>query len=284
MISDTTVAQKTSAGDQIDPPLLSVSDLIVSFPIYSPVTHRISGSAEVLRGISFDLSRGETLGVVGESGSGKSTLLRVLLGAVPATSGKMILSGEELPHTGSERPLSLKRRIQMVFQDPGASLHPRMTVGGSIGEAFRVHGTTEGRSEEEEISELLQLVGLNSRLSTRYPHQLSGGQRQRVVVARALAVRPDVLLCDDPVAALDVSLAAQVLNLFLDLQAQLGLSYVFVTNNLAVLRQIADRIAIIRGGQFIELAEREEIYRNPKDSYTRELLDAAPSLKKSLSQ
>ena len=172
--------------------------------------------------------------------------------------------------------------MQMVFQDPTGALHPRMTVFRSLAETYRVHGTEEGRTVKQEIARLLEVVGLNPGLANRYPHQLSGGQRQRVVVARALAVRPRVLLCDDPVAALDVSLAAQVLNLFLDLQDQFGLSYIFVTNNLAVLRQVAHRIAIMRDGRFVEISERDDIYERPRDEYTRELLAAAPSLRRSL--
>jgi ABC-type glutathione transport system ATPase component len=204
------------------------------------------------------------------------------LGVVPATAGELLLDGTRLHTSVAKRSLAEKRAIQMVFQDPTAALHPRMTVARSLAETYRVHGAEEGRTVEQEIARLLEVVGLNPGLAGRYPHQLSGGQRQRVVVARALAVRPRVLLCDDPVAALDVSLAAQVLNLFLDLQDQFGLSYIFVTNNLAVLRQIAHRIAIIRDGRFVEISDRDDIYERPRDAYTRELLAAAPSLRRSL--
>jgi oligopeptide transport system ATP-binding protein len=203
---------------------------------------------------------------------------------VPLTEGEMHLSGNPLAPKSSDRPLAVKRELQMVFQDPAAALHPRMTVFQTLSESYRVHGTRNGMSIAAEIGELLDLVGLGRRMAQRYPHQLSGGQRQRVLVARALAVRPNVLLCDDPVAALDVSLAAQVLNLFLDLQDQLGLSYIFVTNNLAVLRQIAHRIAVMHNGRIVELAPRDEIYDNPKDPYTVELLKAAPSLRSHLDE
>jgi ABC-type glutathione transport system ATPase component len=266
----------------VDTPLLQVRGLTKEFVIRSPITQRPAGSKTVLEGISFDLERGRTLGVVGESGSGKSTLLRVLLGVVPATAGEISLAGVRLAPSVADRSLPQKRAMQMVFQDATAALHPRMTVFRSLAETYRVHGTEGGQTVEQEIARLLEVVGLNPGLASRYPHQLSGGQRQRVVVARALAVRPRVLLCDDPVAALDVSLAAQVLNLFLDLQDQFGLSYIFVTNNLAVLRQIAHRIAIIRDGRFVEISERDDIYDRPKDAYTRELLVAAPSLRRSL--
>lgn len=266
----------------MDAPLMRVDNLTKRFPIRAPISQRVTGWKTVVDAISFDLPRGETLGVVGESGSGKSTLLRVLLGVVEATEGTIAIEGKPLATRGADRPLADKRAVQLVFQDPGAALHPRMTVKRTLAETYRVHGTREGRTVDQEIAELLELVGLGGRMAERYPHQLSGGQRQRVVVARALAVRPKVLLCDDPVAALDVSLAAQVLNLFLDLQQQLGLSYVFVTNNLAVLRQIAHRIAVMHSGRIVELSDKELIYTDPKDPYTRELLDAAPSLSRSL--
>ena len=266
----------------METPLLQVRGLTKQFAVRSPVMQRTVGSKTVLDDISFDLERGRTLGVVGESGSGKSTLLRVLLGVVPASAGEVLLDGARLAPSVPNRSRPTKRAMQMVFQDPTAALHPRMTVYRSLAEAYRVHGTEEGSTVEQEIARLLEVVGLNPGLAHRYPHQLSGGQRQRVVVARALAVRPRVLLCDDPVAALDVSLAAQVLNLFLDLQDQFGLSYIFVTNNLAVLRQIAHRIAIMRDGRFVEVSERDDIYEHPRDEYTRELLAAAPSLRRSL--
>jgi ABC-type glutathione transport system ATPase component len=266
----------------VESPLLRVRDLNKEFAVRSPVSQRVVGTKTVLEGISFDLERGRTLGVVGESGSGKSTLLRALLGVVPATAGEILLDGAPLAPSVADRRLAEKRAIQMVFQDPTAALHPRLTVFRSLAETYRVHGTEDGRTVEQEIAYLLEVVGLNPGLADRYPHQLSGGQRQRVVVARALAVRPRVLLCDDPVAALDVSLAAQVLNLLLDLQDEFGLSYIFVTNNLAVLRQIAHRIAIIRDGRFVEVSERDDIYERPRDEYTRELLAAAPSLRRSL--
>jgi oligopeptide transport system ATP-binding protein len=266
----------------MDNPLLRVEGLTKRFPIRAPISQRVIDWKTVVDGISFDLPRGETLGIVGESGSGKSTLLRVLLGVVEASEGTIAIDGKPLAPKVADRPLADKRAVQLVFQDPGAALHPRMTVKRTLAETYRVHGTAEGNTVDQEIAELLDLVGLGGRMAERYPHQLSGGQRQRVVVARALAVRPKVLLCDDPVAALDVSLAAQVLNLFLDLQRDLGLSYVFVTNNLAVLRQIAQRIAVMRDGRFVELSEKDLIYTNPQDPYTRELLAAAPSLTRSL--
>ena len=269
---------------QTETPVLVVDNLTKRFPIRAAVSQRVIGWNTVLDQITFDLPRGETLGVVGESGSGKSTLLRVLLGVVESTEGRIVLDGKPLAAKSADRPKIDKRAVQMVFQDPAAALHPRMTVHRTLAETYRVHGTEAGKSVDAEITELLELVGLGKRMAERYPHQLSGGQRQRVVVARALAVRPRILLCDDPVAALDVSLAAQVLNLFLDLQKQLGLSYVFVTNNLAVLRQIAQRIAVMRDGRFVELSEKEEIYDNPRDPYTRELLDAAPSLARNLKE
>jgi ABC-type glutathione transport system ATPase component len=262
--------------------LLSVTDLKKHFPLRSAVLQRVIGEKTVLDGITCELDRGETLGIVGESESGKSTLLRVLLGVVEASNGEMLLDGQPLQRRIKDRPNSIKRRIQMVFQDPTKALHPRMTVFRSLAETFRVFGTESGKSVEQEIAQLLHLVGLSPHLARRYPHQLSGGQRQRVVVARALAGKPDILLCDDPITALDVSLSAQVLNLFLDLQEQFGLSYIFVTNDLAVLRQLAHRIAILREGRFVELSEAKRIYSHPEDAYTRELLEAAPSIQRGL--
>lgn len=262
--------------------LLSVTDLKKRFPLRSPVLQRVVGEKVVLDGITFDLDRGETLGIVGESESGKSTLLRVLLGVVEASSGEMLLDGQPLHPRIKDRPNSIKRRIQMVFQDPSKALHPRMTVFRSLAETYRIFGTESDKSIDQQIAQLLNLVGLSPHLARRYPHQLSGGQRQRVVVARALAGKPDILLCDDPITALDVSLSAQVLNLFLDLQEHLGLTYIFVTNDLAVLRQLAHRIAILRQGSFVELSEAKRIYSHPEDGYTRELLEAAPSIQRGL--
>jgi oligopeptide transport system ATP-binding protein len=284
MTSSQIASPNADASARANSPILSVRGLTKRFPIRAPVSQRVIDWKTVLSDVTFDLARSETLGVVGESGSGKSTLLRCLLGVVPLTEGEMHLSGNPLAPKSSDRPLAVKRELQMVFQDPAAALHPRMTVFQTLSESYRVHGTRNGMSIAAEIGELLDLVGLGRRMAQRYPHQLSGGQRQRVLVARALAVRPNVLLCDDPVAALDVSLAAQVLNLFLDLQDQLGLSYIFVTNNLAVLRQIAHRIAVMHNGRIVELAPRDEIYDNPKDPYTIELLKAAPSLRSHLDE
>jgi len=232
---------------------------------------------KVLRDISFDVNGGETLGLVGESGSGKSTVGRVLVGLHTPTGGQVKLFGKDI--TGPERRVNLaavRRRTQFVFQDPHAALNPRMRVGDCIAEPIDVAGAHTRRDRAERVRELLAMVGLPRDAADRYPHEFSGGQRQRVVIARALALEPQFIVCDEPVSALDVSMQAQVVNLLMDLQARLGVSYLFIAHDLAVVRAISHRVAVIYAGAIVEIAPKDELYAEPRHPYTRALLDAAP--------
>jgi oligopeptide/dipeptide ABC transporter ATP-binding protein len=257
------------------PPVVEVRDLVKLFP-----TRIGRGRTAMLRavdGVSFDIDRGETLGLVGESGSGKSTMGRLLVGLTPATSGTVRLFGHEITGPDGARNLArARRRLQLVFQDPYGSLDPRMRVGDSIAEPLDVQARLPRAERRERIGELLAMVGLPRAVADRYPHEFSGGQRQRLAVARALALRPELVVCDEPVSALDVSMQAQIVNLLADLQESQGLSYLFVAHDLAVVRQISTRVAVMYGGALVELAPRDVIYRAPRHPYTRALLDAVP--------
>jgi oligopeptide/dipeptide ABC transporter ATP-binding protein len=232
---------------------------------------------KVLRDISFEVNVAETLGLVGESGSGKSTVGRVLVGLHTPTGGQVKLFGKEI--TGPERRVNLaavRRKTQFVFQDPHAALNPRMRVGDCIAEPIDVAGAHTRRDRAERVRELLAMVGLPRDAADRYPHEFSGGQRQRVVIARALALEPQFIVCDEPVSALDVSMQAQVVNLLMDLQARFGVSYLFIAHDLAVVRAISHRVAVIYAGAIVEIAPKDELYAEPRHPYTRALLDAAP--------
>jgi len=235
-----------------------------------------AGSVRAVDDVTLDIRRGEVLGLVGESGSGKTTLGRTLLGLVPATEGSVRFEGEEI--TGmSERELRrLRRRMQIVFQDPYSSLDPRMTVGDIVAEPLIVHGIGTRRDRGVRIRELLDVVGFDPSFVNRYPHEFSGGQRQRIGIARALALNPKLIVCDEPVSALDVSIQAQILNLLKDLQDEFGLTYLFIAHDLAVVRAMSDRIAVMNKGKLIELGPAEEVYTKPEEEYTRALLTAVP--------
>ncbi|TCO47397.1 ATP-binding cassette domain-containing protein [Actinocrispum wychmicini] len=226
--------------------------------------------------VSFDLDRGETLALVGESGSGKSTLARTLVCLETPTSGRVLLDGTDWTALPERRRRPLRKRVQMVFQDPFGSLNPRMSVGDLVGEAYQVHGLPDARSS---VGELLERVGLDPTMAARHPHHLSGGQRQRVAIARALAPHPAVLVCDEPTSALDVSVQAQIIALLRQLQADLGIAYVFISHDLAVVRQIADRIAVMYLGRIVETGTADDVFRAPTDPYTQALLAAVPRLK-----
>ncbi|TWU15312.1 ABC transporter ATP-binding protein [Allorhodopirellula heiligendammensis] len=259
------------------PPLLSVRDLKVHFPFRrGSFLKSQKGVIRAVDGISFDIARGETLGLVGESGCGKSTTARAIINLVHPTSGDVRMDGVNIAGMSDAAMLPYRRRIQMVFQDPFASLNPRMTVGGIIGEPLVVHSLARGRDRKLEVLRLMELVGLNPRFLNRYPHEFSGGQRQRIGIARALAVQPDLILCDEPVSALDVSIQAQIINLLMDLQQKLGLSYLFIAHDLAVVRHIATRVGVMYLGRMAELAPAEELYAAPKHPYTEALLSAVP--------
>ena len=257
--------------------LLTVRGLKVHFPVKRGVLQRRVGAVRAVDGVDFDLARGETLGLVGESGCGKSTAGRAVLRLVKADAGEVRFDGEDVLGAGRKQMLALRRRMQIVFQDPVASLNPRMTVGSILSEPILVHGLARGPEARDRVADLLVKVGLEADHAERYPHAFSGGQRQRIGIARALALEPEFIVCDEPVSALDVSVQGQVLNLLSDLQDELGLSYLFIAHNLAVVEHFCDRVAVMYLGRVVELAPRETLYRDPRHPYTRALLSAAPT-------
>jgi len=257
--------------------LLKVEKLRKYFPIVRGLFSRQVGAVKAVDGISFEVYRGETLGLVGESGCGKSTTGRVILQLYPATSGKILFDGQELTELDDESMRRLRPRMQMIFQDPQASLNPRMTVNSIVSEPLVEHRVVRGRERRARVDELLELVGLSPDYANRYPHEFSGGQQQRIGIARALALNPDFIVCDEPIAALDVSIQAQVVNLLEDLQSELGLTYLFISHDLRMIRHIANRVAVMYLGKIMELADRDELYDNPLHPYTHALLSAVPS-------
>lgn len=278
------VVEQPSAGGAVAPqvetsdtPLLTVRDLKVHFPFTrGSLWNREHGVVRAVDGATFSVERGTTFGLVGESGSGKSTTARAILNLVPVTSGEVWLDDERIDGLDERAMLPYRQRAQMIFQDPFASLNPRMTVGAIVGEPMKIFGLHERRERQLEVMRLLDLVGLNPRYLNRYPHEFSGGQRQRIGVARALAVQPKLILCDEPVSALDVSIQAQVVNLLVDLQERLGVAYLFIAHDLAVVRHVSHRIGVMYLGRLVEVADAEELYRNPKHPYTQALLSAVP--------
>ena len=258
--------------------ILEVQDLKMHFPITRGVVfQRQVGAVKAVDGIDFTLFKGETLGLVGESGCGKSTTGRAILQLYKPTNGHVIFEGKDLTKTHGEELRKMRRRMQMIFQDPYASLNPRMTVGSIIGEPLEVHSIGANKKERQErVQELLKKVNLNPYFINRYPHEFSGGQRQRIGIARALAVNPAFIVCDEPISALDVSIQAQIINLLEDLQDELGLTYLFIAHDLSVVRHISDRIAVMYLGKVVELADRDELYEDPKHPYTQALLSAVP--------
>lgn len=259
-------------------PLVRVENLTKHFPIRKGMLiERVVGAVRAVDNISFTIARGETLGMVGESGCGKTTAGRTLLGLYPATSGKTIIDGHSVHDARGSELMKVRRKAQMIFQDPYASLNPRWTVSSIISEPLRVHGLLSNqKARDERVKELLELVGLNARHINRFPHEFSGGQRQRIGIARALASDPLFIVCDEPISALDVSIQAQVVNLLEKLQDQLGLTYLFVAHDLSMVRHICDRVSVMYLGVMVELAERDELYENPQHPYTKALLSAVP--------
>lgn len=257
--------------------LLKLDNLVKHFPITQGIIIRKQiGAVHAVDGISFDVYRGETLGLVGESGCGKSTTGRTILQLYRPTAGHVYFDGVDLVTLSGAELRKMRRRMQMIFQDPYASLNPRMTVGEIIGEPLVIHNVAQGKAIEARVQELLELVGLNPAFANRYPHEFSGGQRQRIGVARALALQPDLIVCDEPISALDVSIQAQVVNLLEDLQSQFGLTYLFIAHDLSMVRHISNRVAVMYLGIIVELAERYELYNNPLHPYTQALLSAVP--------
>lgn len=256
--------------------LLRVENLMMHFPIRRGVFQRQVGAVRAVDGVSFEVQRGETLGLVGESGCGKSTTGRTILQLYKPTGGAVEFDGVNLITLKGEQMRHMRRKIQMIFQDPYASLNPRMTVGQLVGEPLAVHNVATGAEINERVEHLLELVKLNPAFSSRYPHEFSGGQRQRIGVARALALQPSFVICDEPISALDVSIQAQVVNLLEELQQQFNLTYLFIAHDLSMVKHISDRIAVMYLGVLVELATRDELHAMPLHPYTRALLSAVP--------
>ena len=264
------------ATGSAEPPLVRVRDLKMYFPVHTGVLRRHTGDVKAVDGVSFDIMEGETLGLVGESGCGKSTVGRALLRLCEITSGSVAIGGVDVATLSPAELRKARPMMQMVFQDPQASLNPRMTVAAIIGEPLDEHTTLSRDEKLARIYELMDAVGLNRRFASHYPHEFSGGQRQRIGIARALALNPKFIVCDEPIAALDVSIQAQVVNLLEDLQDRLGLTYLFISHDLSMVRHIADRVAVMYLGQIAELSPREALYAEPLHPYAKALLSAVP--------
>ena len=258
-------------------PLVQVADLKKYFPVTgASVFGRHLSDIRAVDGVSFEIYRGETLGLVGESGCGKSTTGRTILQLYRPTAGDVRFDGVSLVNLKQNQLRQMRRRMQMIFQDPYAALSPRMTVAGTIGEPLEIYGLARGQEKQAKVDELLDLVGLHTSFGNRYPHELSGGQRQRVGIARALALKPDFIMCDEPVSALDVSIQAQIINLLEEIQERFGLTYLFIAHDLSIVRHISDRVAVMYLGKIVELADSDTLYTNPLHPYTQALLSAVP--------
>ena len=272
----TDTQEATSSAAQDNQVLLSVRGLKKHFPIMKGIFRRQVGAVRAVDGVDFDIYKGETLGLVGESGCGKSTTGRVILQLDHATEGSIEFEGTELTELSTREMRAVRPRAQMIFQDPHACLNPRMTVASIVGEPLREHANMNTLERHERIEELLTIVGLDPSHANRYPHEFSGGQRQRIGIARAIALNPDFIVCDEPIAALDVSIQAQVVNLLEELQESLGLTYLFISHDLSMVRHIADRVAVMYLGHIVELTDVERLYEAPKHPYTEALLSAVP--------
>ena len=271
------VGRQTTSRAGVGDVLVSVTDLRVYFPVTAGlIFQRKVADVKAVDGINFSIRKGETLGLVGESGCGKSTTGRAILQLYRPTTGSVNFDGNELTKMKSGDLRRFRRRMQMIFQDPYASLNPRMSVGSIISEPLAIHNLAKGKARKDRVQELLRIVGLNPYYANRYPHEFSGGQRQRIGIARALAVEPQFIVADEPVSALDVSIQAQIINLMEDLQNEFNLTYLFIAHDLSVVRHISDRVAVMYLGRIAELANRNELYENPLHPYTKALLSAVP--------
>jgi len=277
MRGESSAVTSTDARTGGDGVLIEVNDLKVYFPVTAGIIfQRKVADVKAVDGVSFSIRRGETLGLVGESGCGKSTVGRAILQLYRPTAGEVLFGGSNLTRLKGGELRAFRRKMQMIFQDPYASLNPRMSVGSIIGEPLIIHSLAKGKRRRERVRELMQTVGLNPYYASRYPHEFSGGQRQRIGIARALAVEPDFIVCDEPISALDVSIQAQIINLLGELQEKLGLTYLFIAHDLSVVRHISDRVAVMYLGRLMELSDRVEMYENALHPYTKALLSAVP--------
>jgi oligopeptide transport system ATP-binding protein len=269
-------AEKLSRAWTTNDPLLSVSELKVWFPIATGLMQRTTGYVHAVDGVDLEVKAGETVGLVGESGCGKSTLGRAVIRLLEPSEGTIKFKGEDISHIRGEKLRTLRRDMAMIFQDPYASLDPRQTVGDIIGEPIDIHGLAKGKERQNRIRELLRVVGMNPRYADRYPHEFSGGQRQRIGIARALAVEPTFIVCDEPISALDVSIQAQIINLLENLQSKFNLTYLFIAHDLSVVKHISNRIAVMYLGKIMEIAPAGQLYRHPRHPYTGSLMSAIP--------
>ncbi len=261
---------------ETEPPLLKVENLRTYFPVRTGILQRVTGHVKAVDDVSFEIREGETLGLVGESGCGKTTVGRTILRLIPATGGRVLYRGRNIFELSAAEMRRLRREIQIIFQDPVGALNPRMRIGRIVGEPLQVHGIASGDELRTRVGDLLERCGLWRQAADRYPHEFSGGQRQRIGVARALVLEPKLIICDEPTSALDVSIQSQILNLLQDLQDDFGLSYLFISHDMAVIHHVCDRIAVMLDGKLVEIGDRDQIIKDPQHDYTKALLSAVP--------